>query len=51
MSYSNLLYEVTDSVAVVTVDRPAKLNALTRDIRQHGGLLHDAAPIRCGRGY
>ena len=31
MPYANLLYEVTDSIALVTVNRPEKLNPLDRD--------------------
>ncbi len=31
MPYDNLLYEVTDAIALVTVNRPEKLNPLNRD--------------------
>ena len=39
MSYENILYEVSDRIATITLDRPEKMNAFTETMRLE---LHDA---------
>jgi enoyl-CoA hydratase len=43
MEYKNILFEVADGVATITINRPKALNALNSDVM---GELHDAG-IRC----
>lgn len=45
----NIRYEVREGVAVATMDRPEKLNALTVDMRKAPGTAFEAAGVRpCG---
>ena len=39
MNFENLMYEVDDQLAVITINRPKKLNALNKETIQE---LHDA---------
>jgi enoyl-CoA hydratase len=42
MNYPNLLIDITDGVAVVTINRPEALNALSKDILEELGLAFAA---------
>lgn len=43
MAFSDILYDITDSVATVTINRPAKLNSVTADtLREIETALHMA---------
>ena len=39
MSYEHILYDIEDGVAVITLNRPEKMNAMNRKLNQE---LHDA---------
>ena len=39
MNFENLIYEVDDQLAIITINRPKKLNALNKETIQE---LHDA---------